>query len=454
VRTIEEVLAELRQLAARAQSGEDVQRQRGEAERELAQFGYAPSPHTPAALPAVQPAALGLSQFAPAWPQPDYQQLNARAGSRYIGPDGTADAAAHLAAGGSYDTQGNALPPGWRVAAPPDYAQRGAPTQGNTLPGAMTKALAESTPSAGGVLVPAEVSQDIVDLVRAQVAVMQMGPTVVPVAKELDLPYISTGSAAFYVPENARIPVSEPTFTAIPKLVPIELSALVPVSNRLLRDAQTNPAFEQVIRNDMAAAVSGRQDLAFLQGLGGGNEPLGVRNQAGLTPNIAVPTDGYTPILGDFQRVIGAVRGKGATFMRPGWIFHPDVLTYLETLTDSTGRPLLEGELLSVNPQGNGGTFLRYPFVTSSRIPTNLTHGTSTDCTYVVFGSDWQEAWVGVNLDLILEASPTGTYSPDGGTTTISAWQTKQTVFRATSAHDFALRRPEFFTVMEGVRIA
>jgi hypothetical protein len=44
-------------------------------------------------------------------------------------------------------------------------------------------------------------------------------------------------------------------------------------------------------------------------------------------------------------------------------------------------------------------------------------------------------------------------YSPDGGVTHISAWQQRQTVFRALSAHDFALRRPEFFSVMEGVRL-
>lgn len=68
--------------------------------------------------------------------------------------------------------------------------------------------------------------------------------------------------------ENARIPVSEPTFALVPKLRPIELAGLVPVSNKMLRDAQINPEFEDVIRSDMAEALSARQDLAFLQGLG------------------------------------------------------------------------------------------------------------------------------------------------------------------------------------------
>lgn len=451
MRTIHEVLAELRQLAAQAQQGQDVAARQAHVQQELAQLGYAPTQQQQPAPPAIsydpqdpvfQAAALAFAQ----------QQ---RGGSRFAGPDSDPAAVQHLAAGGSFAPNGTPLapgqlPPGWQVSTPPGSK---APGVSNTLAGTMTKALAEATPSAGGVLVPAEVSSEIVELVRNRVAVMRMGVTVVRVEKELDLPYISTGSAAYYVAENARIPVSEPTFSLEPKLRPLELAALVPVSNRLLRDAQTNPTLEAALRQDMAGALSVRQDLSFLQGLGGGNEPLGVRNQPGLTRAPDLGTDGDVPELATFRRMIGGLRSINAPFARPGWIFHPDVLTYLETLTDTTGRPLLGSDLLRIDAQGGGGTFLGYRFQTTGTIPRNLEVGASDDCTYVIFSSDWQEAWVGENLDLTLEASNEATYSPDGGTTHISAWQQRQTVFRALSAHDFALRRPEYFTVMEGVRL-
>jgi len=119
--------------------------------------------------------------------------------------------------------------------------------------------------------------------------------------------------------------------------------------------------------------------------------------------------------------MIGAVLSATAPFARPGWIFHPDVLTFLESLTDSTGRPLLESDLRRVDSAGGGGSFLGYRFQTTSRIPRVPTVGTSHDCTYVIFGSDWNEAWVGVNLDLTLEASNSASYSPDGGTTNLLA---------------------------------
>jgi HK97 family phage major capsid protein len=438
--TIEEVLAQLRELAQRRQQGEDVSAQTAAASQELAALGDVP----------------------PAQAQAQMRDVlkNTRGGSRFAGPNADPDAVAHLAAGGSFGPNGEALPGGMfpagsRIAEPPNYGQRGAiGGERPSLAGTMTKALAESTPSAGGVLVPVEVSREIVDLVRKRVAILRLSPTFVPVEKELDLPYLSTGAVAYYVEENARIPVSEQTFALIPKLRPIELAALVPVSNRLLRDARTSPELENALRSDMAQALAGRQELAFLQGLGGGTEPLGVRNQTGMTPAPALGANGAMPTLADFQRMIGAVRAANAPFARPGWIFHPNVLTYLETLRDSTGRPLLDTDLLKVDASGGGGTFLNYRFETTGLIPTTLTRGTSTAATYVIFSSDWNDAWVGENMELTIDASGEATYSTDGGTTHISAWQQRQTVFRAQAAHDFALRRPEFFTVMEGVLTA
>ncbi len=254
----------------------------------MPQQPQAPAAQVPAAAPSLSdPALLRAQQTLAAHGQPSDPLAaaamldvlkGARGGSRFIGPNGSPQAADHLAAGGSYGQQGQALPPGWQVSQPLGVQggldQRGVPLTGAGLAATMTKALAEATPSAGGVLVPVEVSNEIVGMIRQRVAVMRLGPTIVPVEKELDLPYLSTGSAAYYVQENARIPVSEPTFALIPKLRPIELAALVPVSNRLLRDAQTNPSLEEALRNDMADSLAGRQDLSFLQGLGGGAEPL------------------------------------------------------------------------------------------------------------------------------------------------------------------------------------
>ena len=155
----------------------------------------------------------------------------------------------------------------------------------------MTKALAEGAPgSAGGYLVRQEVAADVMELLRARSAVMGLGPTVLQVAKVLGVVSLSSGATAYYVAENAAIVPSEPTFAETALLAPKALTALVPISNRLLRDAD-NPSVEEVIRRDLAEVLALRADLAFLRGTGLGGEPLGIRNK----PGVVVTTLGTGP---------------------------------------------------------------------------------------------------------------------------------------------------------------
>jgi len=311
------------------------------------------------------------------------------------------------------------------------------------------KALAEGTGSAGGFLVPAETSAEIVGALRARSAIFQMGPRVVPVEKSLAVVRLSTGAAAFYVAENAAIPPSEPTFAEEALLQPKELAALVPVSNRLLRDAAQSPSLDEALRMDLADIMALRADLAFLEGPGG-TEPRGIRSTPGLTPAPSLGTNGRTPTYDDLKDMVANLRTANAPFAKPGWVFSPRTLNTLEKVKDSTGRYLGESGLLTFDASGGGGTLLGYPFRTTTQVPVNITAGTSTDTSFIVFGSDWQEAWIGENQALVIEGSSEAAYQQGG--TWVSAWQNRQTVFRAVMTHDFALRRPNLFSVMTGVR--
>jgi HK97 family phage major capsid protein len=218
------------------------------------------------------------------------------------------------------------------------------------------------------------------------------------------------------------IPVSEQTFAQTPLLTPKELGALVPVSNRLLHDAAVSPSVEQVIREDLAEILALRQDLAFIQGTGTGGEPLGIVNATGLTPAPSLGTNGGTPDFDKLKDMIGALRNQNAPFRQPGWLFNPTVLGTLEKLKDSTGRYLADAGVLSFDVTGGGGTLLGFPFATTTQIPTNITTGSSTDTSYIIFGSDWEEAWVGVNETLSIDASVDASYTTDGGTTWVSSF--------------------------------
>ncbi len=364
--------------------------------------------------------------------------IERRAPSRFVGERATAEFAKGIAGGG--------LPTGF---AAHSRDVRGSGVR-ERLP--LSKALAQSTQSAGGVLVPVEVAQEIQTLLRARSAVSRLKPKRVPVERQLDVPSISSGATAFWVSENAAIPTSEQTFAIAATLRPRKLGQMVPVSNSWLRNA--SPEGEDAIQSDMAETLALEADRAYLMGSGASGQPLGLANTPGLTAGPDLGPDGRAPTFDDLKLMVAALRDRNAPFGSPGWVLAPRSLSTLERLKTSTGEYLGDRpDLLSSDPAGGGGKLLGLPFVTSTQVPVNQTRGTSTDASWIALGSDWSDAcWIGESLALTLEASREASYTPDGGTTWLSAYQNDQTLFRVLTETDIAFRRPTLFTVMTGVR--
>src|SRR5947209_11806565 len=131
--TVEQAIARLRELAALATKGQDVSAERAACERVLADNG------------------IRIERRPPA--------VQTQGGSRF-------GSAADLAAVHAQEREAlqKALAGGQAQLAQRSGLQGGG--SGGGLAGVMQKALAEATPSAGGVLVPVEVAQEIADLVR------------------------------------------------------------------------------------------------------------------------------------------------------------------------------------------------------------------------------------------------------------------------------------------------
>ena len=114
----------------------------------------------------------------------------ARTGSRFLDQGASPSLVEHVAKGGSYGTKVG----GYEIE--PNHSTRSQGRRSRGLAYGM-KALAEGTGSAGGYLVPVEVSAEIVKLIRARSAVMRLGPRVVPVKKELDVTSVASGATAY-----------------------------------------------------------------------------------------------------------------------------------------------------------------------------------------------------------------------------------------------------------------
>ena len=374
---------------------------------------------------------------------PDYKKWTAeddyvgRFGSRYVGPDADASLVEHVAKGGTI--RSTKSPVSGRSAGSLAHA---------------VKALAAGTGSSGGYLTVPQLAAELTPLLRARTAVLALGATVQPVRTEMDVAGLSTGATAYWVAENSAIPTSEETFDLAAILKPKPLAALVPVSNRLLRDEQTTPSLDQALRTDLSQVIALRSDLAFLRGTGTGGEPAGLLGFAGTTPAPDLGPDGATPSYDDLMDMVGALRDVNAPMESPGWIFSPRLISVLQKMKTTTGVYLSsDPNLLTFDPTGGGGRLLGLPFRTSSQIPANLHVGTSTDASEIYLSSDWSEFWVGMDGDIRIEISTEASYTPDGGTTWVSSFQNDQSLFRCILWLDGAPRRPQLFSVMTGARL-
>jgi HK97 family phage major capsid protein len=313
------------------------------------------------------------------------------------------------------------------------------------------KALAEGTPSAGGVLVPREYMDDLLGLLRAQAVVRRANPRIQRFQKEMYQTSVSTGATAFYTQENAQIPISEETFAEAPLLTPKNLTALVPASNYLLRDAAEA---EDFVRRDLAEVLALREDLAFLRGTGTLGEPRGFRNIVGITLDPLSPGAGGLQLsLANIRRIRAVFRSQNAGAVRPVWFFNPEFLTYLETLEEMsggspTGRTLLDAETITYNDEGlTSGRFDGVPFFSTTQLPNGTTGGNPTTELYLV---NMAETILGENQELEIDLSREASYWD--GAAWVSAFQNNQTVFRAVMRHDIAHRRPSQIIVQTGAR--
>lgn len=300
--------------------------------------------------------------------------------------------------------------------------------------------LATGSPSAGGYLIPPEYAEGVLEFVRARTVFNRLNVTrFTAQSAPFRILKQSGGATAYMIGENADITKSSPSFDQL-EINPRKAAALVAISNDLIRRA--DPAVEQIVRRDIGQALATLLDKQMLDGDGTGNNLLGVFNTPGVN-TLSLGANGGTPSVDTLYDALYEVEKYNGQIT--AWVFHPRTKNTLRKLKNAEGTYLLQPPVSASEPP----TLLGLPYYETTAIPINLTVGTSTDCSYILAG-DWREAvvveWLGLQLDASREASYV-----EGGTL-VSAFSRDLTVVRAIQEIGFALRRPEWFVKVVGVR--
>jgi HK97 family phage major capsid protein len=299
-----------------------------------------------------------------------------------------------------------------------------------------------STGSAGGFLVPEDVSGEVIELLRPASVILQSNPIVMPMPNgNMTMNRQATGAAASYIGEQQNAPATAMSLGQV-KLQAKKLAALIPISNDLLRSASV--AADRVVRDDLVMSLATRQDLAFIRGSGTSFSPLGLRFQATgtdfATTNILTmtATPDLVKVTNDLGRLELAIENANVPMIRQTWLMAPRVRTYLQNLRDGNGNYAF--------PEVASGQLRGKPIRVTTQIPTNLGGGTESEL-YLV---DFAQVVIGEHMGIEIAMSTEAAYV-DATSTMQAAFSRDETVMRAIQQHDIGLRHLAAVAVLTGV---
>jgi len=236
------------------------------------------------------------------------------------------------------------------------------------------KAASFGVDTAGGFLVPSEVSDTVIERLLPQTISFQLGVNRVSVGNVGSLSFNrETGSAtATWVGEMVTAAKSQVTLDQF-SLTPKAVSAKGDISNllQLLGSGAAEERFTRSAARQFALAI----DKAILIGANSQQGPIGIAN----TPGVGT-SSGVSATFNKVVAFITKLRLANALNGKLGWALTPNKLEELEIMVDASNQPLMRRAI-------DGGSLDRirgFPFATTTQMGT-------TGINTLIFGA-WDQA--------------------------------------------------------------
>lgn len=299
-------------------------------------------------------------------------------------------------------------------------------------------AMAVSTAEgSGGALIPENLSNDFIELLRPKSIVRMLGASTVPLANgNLTIPRHTGGAISGYKAENASRNAESQTLDDV-KLSAKTQMTIVPISNELI--GRAGRKVEGYFLRDMLAATATRQDKAFIRDDGNNNTPKGMRATALDAGRIKAFTGDKTDILVVdmyLDSLVLELEQSDSAMVKPGWGLSPRTAMYLYGLRDGNGN--------KVYPEMAQGMLKGYPIGKTTNIPVNL--GAADSKFSEIYFADFNDVIIGEGENMTIDFSREATYNDASGNL-ISAYSANQSVLRLVTSNDIGFRHVEGLVV-------
>ncbi len=247
--------------------------------------------------------------------------------------------------------------------------------------------LTAGTNSAGGFLKPTEhLGNEFVDALRARLVFSELGSRVMSGLKgDVAIPKLSTGVSAGFVAENGATSEVNAVFSQI-SLQPKSLGAFSDISRLLM--VQSDPSVEQIVRDDLLNSIAQKIEDVAIEG-GGSNEPTGITGTTGIG-SVAIGTNGgdltwqaITDLVKEVEVDNAAINGNTLAYLT-----NPKVKSHMA----STSKVASTDSIMLLEAPYNN--VYGYNLATTNNVPSDLTKGTLSTASALIFG-DFSQLMMG-----------------------------------------------------------
>lgn len=293
-------------------------------------------------------------------------------------------------------------------------------------------AVINTAAGSGGALVPTNMQNEVIELLRDRAIVRKLGARSIPLPNgNLSIPRLAGGSTASYTGEGKDVKASGASFDDV-KLSAKTLICMVPVSNQLI--GRAGFAVEQLILSDIISGIATREDKAFLRDDGTNDTPKGMKKvaeDAGRTVAWSGTDYSLNAIDAYLDSMILKVLDGNSNMLNSGWGMSNRSYMKLMGLRDGNGN--------KVYPEMTQGMLKGYPVLRTSAIPVNL--GTGGNESEIYF-ADFSDVLIGEDGAMTVDFSKEATYVDADGQM-VSAFARNQSLVRVITEHDIAFRHLE-----------
>lgn len=233
--------------------------------------------------------------------------------------------------------------------------------------------------ASGSKLVPTD-TIGFIEALRAKLVVVQAGALLMPGLKgNVSMPRGNGGDGDWEgeVDANADFGMTVDDVT----LTPHRYGAYQSFSKTLLIQAPYN--VEQIIRNNIIAAIQRAVDVAAINGSGGA--PTGILNTAGIGSTVG-GADGLAPTWDNIIELEREVAVDNADIGTLAYMTNPKVRAKLRNTVIGTDQKMIYPEI--------GNTLMGYNSLITTAVPSNLTKGNGASLSAILFGN-WADLILG-----------------------------------------------------------